>query len=128
MKNAKAKAAGWGIVVFFVVILMLGLSGCAAAVNQRLAALTRNDVVIAMVLAADDPDAVLCYTAIMETFPDGDEGMSIEPVGPLSAFQKVRNLRRGITADIPAEVHRNCAVLVLDAQKTVLGLGLRVLR
>lgn len=111
-----------------IVAIMFMLSGCAMVVKQQLAALTKGDVETALVLAADDSDAVLCYMAILETLPAGELSVAPEAVGPLSAFQKVRNLRRGVTTDIPPEVHRNCAVLVLDAQKTVARLGLRILR
>lgn len=110
------------------IALLFIMSGCAAVVKQQLAALTRSDVETALLLAKDDSDATFCYVAILETLPERDEVVSLEAVGPLSTFQKVRNLRRGVTADIPAEVHRNCAVLVLDAQRTVKRLGLRILR
>ena len=117
-----------GLAVVAAVVLVFALGGCAYFVKQQLASLTRADVETAMVLAQDDPDATACYTAIMETLPK--EGVSLVPdaAGPLSAFQKVRNLRRGIAADIPPMVHRLCAVLVLDAQRTVRRLGLRILR
>ena len=115
-------------VVLTLAVLVFIASGCAMVVKQQLAALTRSDVETALLLAADDSDAVFCYAAILETLPEGGEVVSLESVGPLSTFQKVRNLRRGVTADIPAEVHRNCAVLVLDAQRTVRRLGLRILR
>ena len=124
--SGKQKAVRLGLLETFLSAAVFALSGCAAVISKQLAALTRDDVQTALVLARDDSNATLCYEAILKTLPEGEEVASLEAVGPLSAFQRVRNFRRGVAAEIPVEVHRNCAVLVLDARRTVLRLGLRI--
>ena len=99
------------------------LGGCT--VSQDLRDYTAGDLNAAIALAQDDPDATACYEAILKV-QAGKTTLDVKVEGPVSAFQKVRNLRRGLGAGIPPEVHRKCAVLVIDAQRTLMRLGLRL--
>ena len=99
------------------------LGGCAFSPNLR--DYTAGDLNAAIALAQDDPDAAACYTAILKS-QDGKRTVDVKIEGPVSAFQKARNLRRGLDAGIPPDVHRKCAVLIVDARRTLVRLGLRL--
>lgn len=113
-----------------IAFLMLCLSGCAtiAAVGgAKLQEITGPDVDAAIELAkaGGDADGLACWEAIKAAMP-ATGAASIDVKGVASALQAARNVRRGIQAGVDPAVHRNCAVLVLDAQQTALKLGLRV--
>ena len=97
----------------------------ACAFSPDLRDYTAGDLKAAIALAQDDPDATACYQAILKV-QDGKRKVDVKVEGPVSAFQKVRNLRRGLGAGIPPDVHRKCAVLVVDARRTLVRLGLRL--
>lgn len=99
------------------------LGGCAF--SQGLRDYTAGDLKAAISLAEDDPDATACYKAILKS-QDGRTTVDVTIEGPVSAFQKARNLRRGLDAGIPPDVHRKCAVLIVDARRTLVRLGLRL--
>lgn len=109
------------IVVLALVPLLVGCSAQA-----KLQQITAADAQRAREIAAlaQDPDGVACATAIA-TWVAGQPAMNaLAPNGILSAYMLGREAHRGVQGGIPSEVHRACAVLVLDAQQTLIRLGL----
>lgn len=113
----------------FIALFMLCLSGCAtiaSVAGNQLKSVTGPDVDAAIELAklGNDPDGLACWQAVKAAMP-ADGAVTVEIKGVASGIQAARNVRRGLQAGIDPVVHKNCAVLVLDAEQTAARLGLR---
>ncbi len=71
-----------------------------------------------MALMAEDKAAMRCWATVAEKAAKTAGRAQREPVGPLSAWQKARNVRRGIDEGMDEDIRADCAVLVLDALRT----------
>jgi hypothetical protein len=124
MKRTLKAAAG-------TVVAALALSGCATGsgplggTGERLAKFARADVERAREIAAAAKDSAggACADAILKHLPDGGAA-ALAPSGAFSVFMQAREARRKVGAGVDEEVHNTCAPLVLDAQQTLLKLGL----
>lgn len=109
------------------VVLAGLLAGCATSPlspGMDLGGFVRADVerAVAIATAANDPAGVACGLAILAALP-AETVTTPPPIGAFSTFMTVREARHRIDAGIPESVHRACAVLVLDAQQTLLKIG-----
>lgn len=118
-------------------IAFLILPGCATvgAANAKIAAdvhelvapiqqATLEDAKAAVVIAQANHDdaAVQCFTDIVN-YLQNDPGASVPAInGVLSGLEAARTFR---APSIPENIHKDCAVIVLDAQQAALRLGLR---
>jgi hypothetical protein len=100
------------------------LAGCAG-LNTNLQHVTAADVDAAIQLAqqANDAEGVACWQAVRSAITASWNNDPVEIKGSASALQEARNVRRAIQDPV---VHRNCAVVVLDATETAARIGLRV--
>lgn len=105
------------------VLLAVLVTGCA-----RVATIAKDDAVRAGEIAAafGDPDGEACAAAVVEFVRSQPAPAKIAPVGAFSAFMFARELRRVRQGGIPSAVHRACAVVVLEAEETIIKLGLKV--
>jgi hypothetical protein len=123
-----------------VIALSAGLAGCGAIqakINQDVQATTLPDAQAALAdaQAAGDTDAAACYQDIIDFLNSlPTSGASSEPpkvVGLLSALEAGRVLAQAAQngpqlPPIPPKLHKDCAVLIVDAQRTALTLGVDV--
>ena len=113
---------GNGVVKAVILPMALALlTGCGG----RFADLTREDVQRAFEIAqaAQDVAGMQCALEILAALPDADH-TRLAPNGVFSTFMAAREARRRVSGGVPDAVHHACAVLVLDAQQTLLKLGL----
>jgi len=112
-------------IVFTVALVLVLATGCASSGLDGLRQFTRADVQRAheIAAAANDVAGVNCAQAILDAMPEV-AAPELHAAGAFSAFMKVRELRRRVSRGIDEDVHNACAPLVLDAQKTILKLGL----
>lgn len=105
-------------------------SGCATSgmLKGDLSKLVRADVEAAHGIAKESNDAagVACMEVLLKHIPTS-AAVSTTPAGAVSAFMLVREARRKRSAGIPDDLHNACAPLVLDAEETILKLGLLAL-
>lgn len=98
----------------------LALAGCAGITTFTVDDLERG---IAIAAAANDVDGVACgqeLLAYVQTIRPPQA-----PVGFFSGLMSARQIRRSRDQGIPDAVRRACAVVVLDAERTLVRLGLR---
>lgn len=104
------------------------LAACASGNGlDGLRAFTAEDLTNAHKAAIDAGDTVAagCYMALLETMPEA----SNEPeaatgrAGAFTAFQKGRNIERRLDAGVSKKVHVACAPLIVDLERTLIGLG-----
>jgi PBP1b-binding outer membrane lipoprotein LpoB len=115
-------------VILLVCILFAGCAGVASKVGQsKLQEITTADVdaAIEMAKAGNDQDGLACWMAIKAVMPATGVAQ-IDVKGAASALQAARNVRRSVQAGVDPVVHKNCAVVILDAEQTALKLGLRL--
>ena len=119
------------LAVLFLTLLMSGcatVAGTGAAQNaagNQLQKITEADLAAAIQDAADhnDSQAVLCYTEIQKLVGKGLPTSNIK--GVLSTFEAARLLRRNIQGGVvPDALHNACAPLIVDANITLVKLGL----
>jgi hypothetical protein len=110
---------------------LLLLSGCALPSGPPsedpfagLTAIVDGDIdaAIAIAEAGGDPDAAACYREIKKVRADRPDLGT--PAGAVSAFERLRLLRRSIDAGLPESLHVACAPVVIDAERTLIRLGL----
>lgn len=121
----------WIVIGAALIVAALSLHGCATvagAAGKNLQLVTSADIDAAIALAqqSNDADGLACWMAVKAAMPAGADGVQVEIKGVASAWQAGRNLRRSVDAGINPEVHRACAVLVVDAEQTAGKLGLRI--
>ena len=108
-------------IVLIIYAMLLVLAGCSSAIPIG-HAFDPVDVASALQIAIDtnDQDGLDCVNAIrlLPTYPP------LDPKGPLSLFMAAREIRRNLEAGPDKAVRRACAPLVLDAEETVLKLGI----
>lgn len=119
--------------------LALALSGCATAqlpaqpmpspaqdvkAETSLAQVTIADIDAAIVIAqaGGDTDNVACLQQIKLWLGNPKPAPSI--VGPISAFAATRVGVSRIRSGVPPEMHRACAVIIVDANQVLLRLGI----
>lgn len=117
------------LVVLSLVFLAQAMFGCASVAGvagKHVELLTAADIDTAIQLAKDgeDADGLACWEAIKALAPTGGPVL-VKVDGAASAIQSARNVRRGVQAGIDPEIHRKCAVIVVDAEQTAGKLGLR---
>ncbi len=107
--------------------MLMFITGCATVASQKVQEITGPDIdaAIALAKAGNDPDGLACWEAIKAVMP-ATGTVHIEVKGAASAVQAARNVRRGVQAGVDPVVHKNCAVVVLDAEQTAARLGLRI--
>jgi predicted small secreted protein len=119
----------------FLAVTMAVLAGCATvagtgaaqnAAGSQLQKITGPDLdaAIAEATAGNDPQGVLCFTAVKTFLAAG--GTTTELKGVFSDFEAARLLRRRIQMSTPEReaMHNACAPLVVDANVTLAKLGL----
>jgi hypothetical protein len=126
------------IVVVVIACAYGSLTGCAQlqAINGKVvqdihdtivapvqqATLADAQAALAIAKANGDDDAAACYADIADDLiAQGAKGAPIPIMGVLSALETARTFK-GIS--IPPKTHKDCAVLVVDAQKVAFHLGL----
>lgn len=100
------------------------LSGCAGLLPKAvLRHATAEDLQAAVQIANEAGDRVGadCYDAMLNHLP---KPLVTNSVGPVSAYAAARVRVRALKDGIPEEVHVKCAPLIVDAEKTLTGLGL----
>jgi len=114
------------------------LAGCASSdppaigaaddgqVLGDLSILVATDVQAALddATAHDDPIAAQCYQHILTVLPTLPNALTA-PKGVVSAFQKVRNLRRRADQGISDEFTIACGPLIADSRRAVLKIAAR---
>ena len=113
------------------VAALAALSGCSFVAGQveqavKPVALPDAQAALAMAQQYGDTDAAACYQSIV-TYLQDSAAPSLPVVnGALSALEAVR-IARQHSGDpiVPAEIHRDCAVIIVDAQEVALKLGIR---
>lgn len=110
-------------------LMLIGLAGCSTQLVQgeaksKLAVVTMEDldVAIASAQAENDPQAVTCYTEVKAWVNSHPSGTSVK--GVFSAFEAARLVRRRVDLGIPESLHNACAPLIVDANVTLVKLGL----
>lgn len=113
--------------VVAVLAAAVAFSGCGSVVTARdaVGGLVIADVERAREIAfqAGDAAGVECADAILEHLAPLAAAEQT-PIGVFSSFMKGREVRRRLGGGIDEEIHRRCASLVLDAEQTLLKLGL----
>jgi hypothetical protein len=126
------------ILAMFAVCVAMVLTGCSQlqAVNSKVAQDIHDTIVapvqqatladaqaaLAIANANGDTDAAACYADIVaDLSAQSAQGGPVAIVGVLSALESARTFK-GV--QIPAKTHKDCAVLVVDAQKVAFQLGL----
>lgn len=125
-------------IVLFASAPMLMLGGCAAvqSANQQIAqdvhdivapikqaTLEDAQAALAIANANGDTDAAPCYQDIVdELSKPGSTGVPAIN-GLLSTLEAARTFK---APTVPPKLHKDCAVLVIDAQQTAFKLGLRL--
>lgn len=117
-------------ILLFALSLAVLLPGCATVAGiagTQLQLVTAADIDAAIELAriGEDADGMACWQAVKAAMPAGAATATVKIAGVASAWQAGRNARRGLQAGIDPVVHRNCAVLIVDAEQTAGKLGLR---
>jgi hypothetical protein len=88
-----------------------------------------SDLTNAKALAdsSGDVDASACYQDLLD-FVGSSTGLPSNPKlgGAFSALETARIARRVASQPIPPKLHKDCAVLVLDAQQVMAQLGIAV--
>lgn len=113
-----------------VLVTVVALTGCASGglgdLKDRVVKFERADVERgrAIAAAANDQAAVGCADAVLKTLPEASVAPALTPIGVFSAVMKAREVRRKVSAGIDEGVHNACAVVILDAQQTIMKLGL----
>jgi hypothetical protein len=106
--------------------LAVTLAGCGTLSGTKLAAVTEADAdaAIAEATTGNDPQGVLCWTAVKTFIATG--GTTVQLKGVFSDIEAARLLRRHIQMGTPAgeAVHNACSPLVTDANVTLVKLGL----
>lgn len=104
------------------------LSGCALNSGEvkTIQTLTLTDAQNALAAAKSggDTDAVACYTDLVNYLSSLPTGSTTTVTGALGALEQARLLNNQVSAGIPANIHKDCAIIVIDAQETALKLGL----
>lgn len=121
---------------FLMVFAIATIAGCAqlGAVNQKIAqdvqdivapikatTLADAQAALATATAAGDTDAAPCYQDIVDVLSASATSSPPAIVGILSALEAARTFK---APQIPAKLHKDCAVLVIDAQETAFKLGI----
>ena len=116
------------------ILLIAVFAGCATITNpdgttqkQTFTGFVRADVERArdIAKASDDVAGLACAEAILKKLPATD-AQSLNPNGAFSGFMVAREVRRRVDKGVDPEIHNACAVLVLDAEETLVRLGLRI--
>lgn len=108
------------------------LAACAGVANpetgerqspvEALLQATAQDARVAhqLAVASGDESGQRCWATVEQVAAEkgGDGTVTLAVVGPLSAWQKARNVRMIIDDGIDERVRRDCAVLVFDAIRT----------
>lgn len=125
----------------FTLILIAALaavSGCAAIqnkFNQDVQAATLPDVeaAVASATAAGDVDGAACWQDVadyIKALPTDQQGAAVPVIlGVASGIEAARIAAQAasqgvVIPPIPAKLHKDCAVLVVDAQQLALKIGL----
>ncbi|MBM4442734.1 MAG: hypothetical protein FJ027_20135 [Candidatus Rokubacteria bacterium] len=113
---------------FVLLLIVLASTGCVGGggLGKVLSsALTPEDVQRGkeIAAAAHDVAGVNCADALLAQMSEA-QTLELHAVGIFSAFMKVRELRRRANAPPDETVQIACAPLYLDAQRTILKLGL----
>lgn len=141
MKTAtKSELKAWGVLIaVFLVFLYVCMTGCAQvqATNAKIAQDVQNIVApiqqttledakaaLAIANANGDTDGAACYADIVaDLSAQAAAGGPLPIAGVLSALEAARTFK-GV--QIPAKTHRDCAVLVVDAQQMAIKLGIQL--
>ena len=121
----------WGRDVLVLGALLI-VSGCAAATTSdgttrplaKLATFATADLAQAVAIAEQAGDRVgaACYTALQQYV--GQAGQARPAIkGAFSAFALARVGTSKLSAGVPEDLHVACAPVVLDAQQTLIRLG-----
>lgn len=104
------------------------LAGCSAVsvLEKKAAALTLPEAQanLDLALAANDVDGILCFTAARDDLARKAAASGGTSNGYPALWESARLARMGFGNLIPPEVHRACAPIILDAEKTAVSLGL----
>lgn len=86
-----------------------------------LAELAKADVesALADARAHKDKAAVLCYAELLDKLEDLPKLTASRVVGPVSAFQKARNIRKRIDEGVSEDVEIACAALANETRGTL---------
>lgn len=100
-------------------------SGAAPGLDASLANLTVRDLQSASAdaKAHDDKLAALCYDFLAGQVLKNSGAPSNAVVGPISAFQRLRDLQSAVSAGLSQDFQLNCAPLLSDAQANLVKLG-----
>ena len=135
--------------IILAILLSVSLTACAALPiplgdpatepAQNLSALTTADLTAAAAIstANGDPAGANCANALntwlTSIAPKAEPADTPKPIGPASAFAELRVHRRKaddivalIKSGFPDAVHIACAPLILDAQQTMIKIGLLI--
>lgn len=109
------------------------LAGCSAIESKVIsdvgnATVTQADLdgAIAMADAAGDKDAAACYRDVKDFVASQKTAVLPAIKGAFSALEAARVAALTPPVQVPAQLHRDCAVIILDAQETALRLGLKL--
>lgn len=119
--------------VVILLVLVIVLAGCAttappstvAEAKARLTEVVRADIIrgVEIATAANDIAAMACGNAILDALPP-EGAASLTPIGVFSTYIAGRELHRKVTAGVDEKLHIACAPLILDAEQTLVKLGL----
>ncbi len=70
-----------------------------------------------------DPYAAECWAELRVYVGELRKQGFTDIKGAFTAFQKARNIRRGVQAGLPEAVHVRCAHMFRDARNTLIGLA-----
>jgi hypothetical protein len=73
--------------------------------------------------AHGDTVAALCYTYLAGQLTSATTGENAPVSGPISAFQRLRDVQQAVGSGISQNFQLNCAPLLSDTQANVLKLG-----
>lgn len=118
--------------IFLTLLIALFLSGCATIGQQgddegrflsRLQQLTSADLKAALdsAISHDDKLSVPCWSYLSQAVTQ--QAPKTDVVGIASAYQRLRNLRRGVLGGISDELRLACAAMVQDSRDFALRFG-----
>ena len=113
----------------FILISLISLSSCASfnGSDTGLIDFARSDVEKALAIAESGGDEIgaNCWRAVLDNYEPLPELTIGEDIGgAASLLQRARLVRIRVDDGIPSAIHVNCAPLAVDAQRTVLRIGL----
>jgi hypothetical protein len=121
------------IIVFFILTLIPACSQIQSKLNADIQAVTLPDLqaALASATASNDADGAACWSDMIDyvnALPTATTPNAIPQIkGIASALEASRNAANAqpiAIPPIPPKLHRDCAVVILDARELALKLGL----